>query len=349
MPAGDKIHISTPIEPVFPFSERQLEHRNKIHEAILTGELCFKQSACVCGQTEVREVVTYDAWGFNLPTVECVHCHTLRSEYFMDDESLKKFYKERYYFAHMFTNTTNVLGVGMDPVAYIQEERKKGDGILRWIRSVYPGYKEFKMAVEIGCGAGGILQTFSALGIRTVGSDWNEEYIKAGCEQTGQDLRVGGIEVLAGEKADLIILSDLVEHLTEPISFLGDINKILSTSGIVYVNVPGVFGINRVRFGCSFRQFTKIEHTWCHTLQSLIYLFDKVGYRYLIGDEGIRALFSNKISISSRHSFPKTYVPVLRSFLHTLPLRKKSAFFDFVWRKIIGILLRWWNWRLKTV
>jgi hypothetical protein len=338
---GKTVRLLPPVLPVFRFNDSQLMHRDRIHAAINDGSLRFKPSVCFCGEAEAREIILYDAYGLNLPTVECLKCHTLRSKYFMDEESLNKFYNGEYYIAHMFTYATAAGGMGIDPIQYLGMEEIKGETILKWMDRNYPKWRDHRVRIaEIGCGAGGILNVFRKNGFQTVGCDWSEKYVKIGREQNGLDLRVGGPEVLKGDKYDLIVLSDLVEHLSDPTSFLKGLEEILSEKGIVYLNVPGVFGIGHARFGCNFRQFTKIEHYWCFTLQSIRYLFEKAGFQFISGDQYVRALFSRKRNKGHLYGIPVGYKYLLYLFLITLPLRKRLFVFDFLLVKSSAVINR---------
>ncbi len=286
-----KINFQNPINPVLDFSEQQLKHRNRIDKAIIDGIIKFQHSKCFCGETDSRKILDYDAWGFNIPTVICKKCRTIRSEYFMDDDSLNIFYKDGFYSAHMFTNSNNPSGVGVSLDNYLREEINKGVAIKSWIENQI-SFDEIKNILEVGCGCGGILEAFSNKNTQCYGIDYNEEYIEYGRQRLKNiELSVGGIDSLGHKKFDLVILSDVVEHLNNPLAFLDALKKNMSANGILYINVPGFFGISFRRFGNNIRQFTKIEHLWCYSLNSLKLLMSNAGYTYINGTQEVRALF----------------------------------------------------------
>jgi 2-polyprenyl-3-methyl-5-hydroxy-6-metoxy-1,4-benzoquinol methylase len=182
--------------------------------------LVFEFSKCFCGESAAREFLAYDAWGLNIPTVICNKCNAIRSKYFMDDNSLTKFYKDGFYYAHMFTQRNSQSGVGIRLDDYFKEEVNKGVSIKSWIEDRV-SLSTTKNILEIGCGCGGILGAFSDGKNYCVGIDYNQEYIAYGKSKLKLvELYVGGLDCLEARKFDLVILSDLVEHLNDPITFL---------------------------------------------------------------------------------------------------------------------------------
>jgi hypothetical protein len=139
-------------------SNDQLNHRDYIYDSIRRGHLKFKNSICFCAEHQGFIIDNYDAWGFNVPTIVCSRCYTIRSKFFLDEISIMKFYKEDFYAPHMFT-TKNSDKIGMDYNSYYDEELKKGKEIFNFI---FKNLKknEIKSVLEIGCGAGGILEEF---------------------------------------------------------------------------------------------------------------------------------------------------------------------------------------------
>jgi 2-polyprenyl-3-methyl-5-hydroxy-6-metoxy-1,4-benzoquinol methylase len=297
-------NFKEPIKPVIQFSQLQIDHRDKIYDSIKRGDLVFEESKCFCGERDAKEIVAFDAWGINIPTVKCNKCNAIRSKYFMDDISIAKFYNNGFYYAHMFTKSNNTSGVGIELEEYFKEEVSKGWAIKSWIED-RASLLNIKNVLEVGCGCGGILHAFSNNKYKCVGIDYNQEYIEYGKSKLKDiELNVGGLNCQKGKKFDLIILSDLVEHLNDPLNFLINLRDSMTSDGILYVNVPGYYGISNRRFGNNIRQFTKIEHLWCFTLKSLKNLLSMAGYTYISGTQEVRALFRiKKIEVNNLKVF----------------------------------------------
>jgi len=314
------VRIALPIKPWIAFSASQMKHRDAIQAALNDGTLTMEHSICFCGETKGLAVARYDCWGFAIPTVMCRHCYALRSAFFFDEASMAKFYGGGFYHAHMFTSAS--AGVGMSEVEYQQEEETKGRTIYDWIADK-TDLAKVKSVLDVGCGVGGVLGYFSARGYRVHGCDFVGEYIEhARRRVVGGDFRVGGLEQFRdAEVFDLVILSDVVEHLRNPLQLLRELRHFLHPGSLVFINVPGVFGISNFRFRCSFRYFTKIEHTWCHTRRSLTLLMQMAGYELASGSEAVFALF--RPAPHAKPDFPGIgYAFSLLTFLASLPIRR---------------------------
>lgn len=316
--------MKPPINPIVPFNKEQLTHRDKIYKAILDDVLKFEPSICFCGEQESHALINYDAWGFNIPTVICKKCFAIRSKIFLDEPSLINFYKDEYYIEHMFTYNTKEGGIGMRLADYFIEEKSKSSFIYEWLQSSID-LKSVKTILEVGCALGGVLSKFTEAGFSTFGCDYKKEYIEEGQkQQPGATLKCGGLEVYEGKKFDLIILSDFVEHLIEPVSFFKNLRHLLHENSLIYINVPGFMGISPSRWNCSIREYTKIEHTWCHTLNSLTYLMNICGFNYVTGDQSVRGVYQlaskDHPLVISEPSF--IYKIKLIWFILTLPIKR---------------------------
>lgn len=285
--------IKSPIRPILKFSADKLKHRDSIYNAIIQGKLIYEFSTCFCGETSAWKINQYDAYGFFNPTVVCKYCFAMRSLYAFDEVSLDRFYR-KYYYAHMLTTEfggINNIDTDFYLSTYFTEEQNKGKWIIDWLSNKIIVDKSVNV-VEVGCGCGGILSIFADCGARCSGCDFVQNYINYGLSRDGRlNLKCGNIDCFGGQKFDLVILSDLVEHLKDPVSLFLALRKLIVPGGFVYINVPGVFGIKGSRFGGSLRQYTKVDHIWCFTLDSLKRMVESCGYHLVTGEDYVRAIF----------------------------------------------------------
>lgn len=312
--------IKRPIAPYIAFNDAQKQHRDAIQRALEDGTLKMEASVCFCGSRDGLTIAHYDCWGFAIPTVMCGKCYSLRSQYFFDEKSMATFYNGGFYKAHMFTSES--AGVGMSETEYRREEEEKGRTIYDWIGR-NTDLEKVNRVLDIGCGVGGVLGYFRTNGHAVYGCDFVPDYIEHARRKVPQgDFRVGGLEQFRDDETfDLVILSDVVEHLRDPLALLRDMRRVLHPGSLVFVNVPGVFGISNFRFRCSFRYFTKIEHTWCHTRQSLVLLMQMAGYELRSGSQTVFAMFHP--SPTAKPILPGIgYAAALLAFLASLPARR---------------------------
>ncbi|MFI3314939.1 MAG: class I SAM-dependent methyltransferase [Rikenellaceae bacterium] len=99
---------------------------------------------------------------------------------------------------------------------------------------------------EIGCGHGGNLLPFAELGCKVTGVDICEaRVIKAkeifdskNIESTFIGSSFFDLEISEFEKFDLILVHDIIEHITDKSEFISKIRRLLAKDGIVFWRFP---------------------------------------------------------------------------------------------------------------
>lgn len=102
--------------------------------------------------------------------------------------------------------------------------------------------------LEVGCGDGGNLVPFAQAGCRVTGMDMaagrietaQENFKRLGCEGTFFSGNFLELEAPNAEedKYDLILLHDVIEHITAKAEFLKHIKRFLKADGIFFVGFP---------------------------------------------------------------------------------------------------------------
>ena len=95
--------------------------------------------------------------------------------------------------------------------------------------------------LEIGVGRGTLLAYAKSLGFEVIGCDLS----KAVCRRVWQRY---GIEVHCGPPKDLdqsgpfdvIVMNHVLEHISDPVGFLGEVKQILAPGGLIHIAVPNV-------------------------------------------------------------------------------------------------------------
>ncbi|MGD9590880.1 MAG: class I SAM-dependent methyltransferase [Mycolicibacterium sp.] len=196
----------------------------------------------------------------------------------LTDDSLAAFYDNEYQLLY--------TGAGEAPDTYLKGQRIRGTNISQSVAGSLP---VGSYVVDIGCGAGWALLPFREEGHRVAGCDLGGTFLEAGRAQ-GLDLRHGDHTTLTDiGPFDLVILSHVFEHLTDPRKLMDDIKPMLAPSGLVYVEVPGPQRIS-TDFGDPRRYFQN-AHLWNFDLGSLTATMAGFGYRQVKGNEFIRSLF----------------------------------------------------------
>lgn len=100
-----------------------------------------------------------------------------------------------------------------------------------------------KTAIDVGCGAGLLVEPLARLGARMTGIDAAPENIgaaRAHAAATGLDIDyiAGGIEDLPGRSFDLVTSMEVIEHVTDPATFVGALAGALAEGGLMILSTP---------------------------------------------------------------------------------------------------------------
>lgn len=97
--------------------------------------------------------------------------------------------------------------------------------------------------LEIGCGDGDFLVEAEAAGFQVTGV----ELASAACEQARGRLTTGEVHCTLLENApledgqfDLCVISDVIEHVRDPLGFLANIHRLLKSGGTLFIATPSL-------------------------------------------------------------------------------------------------------------
>jgi 2-polyprenyl-3-methyl-5-hydroxy-6-metoxy-1,4-benzoquinol methylase len=134
--------------------------------------------------------------------------------------------------------------------------------------------------LDVGCGAGDFLLGAQALGFEVRGVELNDSAAKAARER-GLTCDGTGIAGLADidEQFDLIRLSDVLEHLVDPVEALRAIAGRLSSRGVAIIGVPNVDGVMARVCGSDWFALEVPRHLWGFGRESLTIMLGQAGLR----------------------------------------------------------------------
>lgn len=250
---------------------------------LLNGDYRMMWHACVCGSCKFTTISEYDRYGIPVNTVLCRRCGQLQSNPYLDHQSTASFYR-RYY-------RSIYSGSHQPESKHFQEQLRQGARINKFFRSkgFIPGRKIF----EIGCGAGGILHTFNSSRHECYGCDYNDTYLEFG-RAHGLSLSAGEASVLQPHgKADLIILSHVIEHFLDPVKEFENISCLLADDGFLFIEVPNAEKLNSY-YRADILRFLQNAHNWHFTQKSLDRLMASCGYHRIFGNHRIRAVYQKR-------------------------------------------------------
>jgi 2-polyprenyl-6-hydroxyphenyl methylase/3-demethylubiquinone-9 3-methyltransferase len=147
-----------------------------------------------------------------------------------------------------------------------------------------------RSALDVGCGAGLLAEPLARLGARVTGLDASPELIAVAREHARRagldiDYRVGELAELEGQ-FDLITCMEVIEHVADPVSFVGALAKRIAQGGLLILSTPNATGWSKLLMVTVAEGVGKIPKGTHH--------FDKfIGpdrMKALLGDAGLQCI-----------------------------------------------------------
>jgi len=178
----------------------------------------------------------------------------------------------------------------------------------------FGGYIRNKRWLDFGCGLGGMLNEMASESAWAAGLEPSKERAVIVAEN-GHDV-VGNISELEDASIDVVTMFHVLEHVTEPISTLKSIRRVLRPSGTLLVEVPHARDVLFTLYDSeAFKKFTFwSEHLVLHTRLSLQALLKASGF--------------SDIEVSGQQRYP------LANHLHWLAKQKGGG--HDIWRHLVS-------------
>ena len=271
-----------PNPPIFDLNAEQSAALQTVHAALATGKYETRERLCmVCRASDFDLIAERDRYSLPIGTVVCRTCGLVQTNPVMREVDYVDFY-EKYYRAIY-------VGSRAPDAEFFDWQLQRGQPIVNFL-SDFVASARCKV-LEIGCGTGGILESFKRVGADVYGYDFDEEYLAYGRAQ-GLDLRYGGIDAVPADLApDVIIYVHVFEHLIEPNRDLEIMRKILSPTGVIFIDVPGLYRLEHI-YHNDFLRYLQNAHLYHFGLKTLSNLFTGHGFEAVYGDEGVWAVFA---------------------------------------------------------
>ena len=244
---------------------------------------------CLCGAHTDSQIASKDRYGIDQKIVLCEECGLMRADPYYDEKTLGSFYENEYRKIYRNPNHESVSD-------FFKEQTGFGKYIFDFLKHNYfKGEIKGKKVFEIGCGAGGILQTFKDSGNEVFGCDFDEEYLNFG-KSKGLTLERDDAETLSKHgQADIVILNHTLEHIKNPTATLATVKKILKDDGVLYIALPGIYYIHDTYHG-KLNSYLQNAHVWYFTLKTLNSLLARSGFKLVHGNEVIMAIYQKGVS-----------------------------------------------------
>ena len=224
--------------PIEPISSERLEAVAAFENDVKSGRYTYIDNPCLCGKCNPNEEIIIsnkDRYGIDVVIVLCKNCGIIRTQKRLDDPSLADFYSHYYrkIYGHGEASISDEFG----------GQVKKGEH-YRLLLEKYKVLGDISSVLDYGCGTGGTLVPFSRSGIQAYGCDYAYERLTYGREK-GLTLfhAEDDYESLVKNGYDLIVLSHVMEHLSNPIEQLNELVEMVNEEKYLLIIVPSPLNI----------------------------------------------------------------------------------------------------------
>lgn len=213
------------------------------------GETLERTACNICGGTNALPFMSLSGYAY----ARCAECGLVFQNPRPISEDLRKRYGEGYfeYERSNQENFFNLMKLGLRDIGF---DRLFPSGAGRRF-------------LDIGCATGLLMNHVRRNGWEVRGVEICRESAEYGARNFGLDIFIGTLEeaAFAGAFFDVVHLSHVIEHVTDPRALLGEIRRILKPTGHLVLTTPNIDGL----------QSRVARATWRSAIPDHVYLFSK--------------------------------------------------------------------------
>jgi 2-polyprenyl-3-methyl-5-hydroxy-6-metoxy-1,4-benzoquinol methylase len=148
------------------------------------------------------------------------------------------------------------------------------------MRSFEP-YRQTQRFLDVGFGAGGLLRVAKSQGWKTYGVETSPWAVEVGNRRALGELVRGDFLVapLPAASFDVVVMTELIEHLLDPLPFLRRAAELLRPGGLLYVTTPHGRGVSGRVLGASWSILRPPEHLQLFSIRSARRSVKEAGFR----------------------------------------------------------------------
>lgn len=279
-----------------------LSRASQVGDKIRSGEYATEETSCFCGGKNDTVLIEKDRYGMPHRMVVCQECALVRADPRMTASAYNSFYNNDYRHIHF---------------AEVEEnQRRKGENLQS--RLLEFDLPQPQVVVDFGCHKGGTLDPFKEAGAATYGIEIDS--VAAEHARSKGHVVVSSVaELIAlGVKADVVIMQDVIEHLTD-LREMSKVGEILASSGHLYVWTPGFFRSD-------LRKLWQLAHTYQFCARTLEYVMGELGFDPVFVDEDIESFWKYSGQRSFRHEKPAEWAEYILDDVFPKTTRKMPPF-----------------------
>lgn len=269
-------------KPLLELNHKQQAQKKRIESLIESGVYTYEEAPClICNATHFETLATKDRYGLRSTTAICRECGLVQTTPRMNQSSYDHFYNDGHRNLYVGTAT---------PTKKYLQQRIRAASITADYLSKHLLLSDLRV-LEIGCGVGALLYVLKQRGAIVEGIDPSSAYLEAGKHIFNINAHTTDLfKIEAPQAYDLIIYSDVFEHLLQPAKHLQACTHLLSETGTLFIKLPGIKYMLRPYLN-DFLRMLQQAHIGYYSADTLTNLLTAHGYAVLDINEQIYSLW----------------------------------------------------------
>ncbi len=134
-------------------------------------------------------------------------------------------------------------------------------------------------ALDVGCGRGHFLAAMRRRGWSVHGVEPSPQAAERAREEYGLPIQTGALrDVSRSVEFDVVTLWHVLEHVADPVEFLGDVWRVLRPGGLVVIETPNVDSVDRRLFGRHWMGWDPPRHLHLFGPRTLAAILERRGF-----------------------------------------------------------------------
>jgi 2-polyprenyl-3-methyl-5-hydroxy-6-metoxy-1,4-benzoquinol methylase len=187
--------------------------------------------------------------------------------------------------------------------------------IIRFIAGYFNKDVSTIKILDYGAGFGDFLKLAENCGMKTRALEFSSERVDS-LKKKG--ISVISPEVSRTEKFDFILVSSVLEHLTDPVSFLAEISSLLHNDSIAFIDVPNCRNIEtKIKKCLAITDPGELHKAFLSANISAfqhVNFFNHSNFKSLLKSSGFEIIFKPFLEFSTSNNSNKIIVPMLKPF-----------------------------------
>jgi len=208
--------------------------------------------------------------------LQCKNCSFVFANFHIEKENIDNFsknlYSEKYYVGNLESNSYKKIGYKKN---YFENKKdEKLNFALHQIKQIEKIKPKKGKILDIGCAAGFFLKVAKDKGWDTTGLEISEFAAKYGREKFGLEIKTGNLDTIDFEQNyfDVITAWDVIEHVSDPRSFIQKIHLLLKDEGLLVLGTPNYDSLARKIKKSGWNHLRPPEHLSYFTPRTIQFL-----------------------------------------------------------------------------